>query len=89
VARGIDLVHVHVRALKDPVPLSSVTADNFEVTVNIELGALCCGQPFPQQLYTPGLAVISKNTAQPLAPASSARAKVRGKPSEKERHGYF
>jgi len=87
VARSIDLVHVQVRALMDPVPLSGVTADNFEVTVSIELGALCCRQPFPQQLYTPGLAVIYKNNAQPLAPASRARAKVRGKPSEKERHG--
>ena len=36
VVRTVDLVRVHPRALKDPVLLSAVTADDFEVTLGIE-----------------------------------------------------
>lgn len=54
----------------DPVLLSAGTADNFKVTLGIELRELCCGQPFRQQ---PPRCHLQKCRA--TARASFARAK--------------
>jgi hypothetical protein len=64
-----------------------VTADNFKVTLGIELRELCCGQPFRHSLRPRASLSSSKMPRNRSRQLRASEGRSAGNPRKKERHG--
>jgi hypothetical protein len=85
----VEFVHVHGRAVVDPIPSPGIAPDNFEVPFGIKLFALMWGQPISQETQPACFAsIVAKIVPPELAQGHQARSPGR-KRATKLKHDFW